>query len=52
MAACRAALEVHARDQSPQQWAMAQNNLGTALGNQAERSEGTEAVRLLGEASL
>lgn len=29
---------------------MTQNNLGTALGNHAARSEGAEAVRLLGEA--
>jgi hypothetical protein len=33
----------------PQVWAMTQNNLGTALRDQARRSDGAEAVRLLNE---
>ena len=38
------------REQLPQDWAGAQNNLGAALRAQARRSEGAEAARLLGEA--
>ena len=38
------------REQLPQAWAATQNNLGIALSDQAGRSEGAEAARLLGEA--
>ncbi len=48
--ACREALKVRTREQSPRQWAMTQNNLGIALRSQGERAEGADGVRLLGEA--
>jgi tetratricopeptide (TPR) repeat protein len=44
------ALESFGRTKSPLNWAMTQNNLGSALAVQAGRSEGADAVRLLGEA--
>jgi tetratricopeptide (TPR) repeat protein len=50
VAACPEALKVYTRDQSPQGWAMTQNNLGVALRSQGERAEGADGVRLLGEA--
>jgi len=46
----RRALGILTKEQSPQDWAATQNNLGTALRDQAGRSEGAEAQRLLGEA--
>jgi len=48
--AYREALKVRTREQFPQDWAATQNNLGIALCDQAGRSEGAEAVRLLNEA--
>ena len=39
--ACRAALGEFTRDRAPLDWAMAQNNLGNALGALAEREGGT-----------
>src|SRR5262245_28830587 len=50
VAACREALKVFTREQSPQDWAATQNNLGNALIRRGERAEGAEGVRLLGEA--
>ena len=50
MAAYRAALEVYTREQLPQDWAMTQNNLGTALSDQGIRTGGAEGRRLLAEA--
>src|SRR5262249_56036748 len=49
-AAWREALKVYTREHLPQQWAATQNNLGTALSSQGERSVGEESARLLGEA--
>jgi hypothetical protein len=46
----RAAQRVYTRQAAPANWATAQNNLGTALGDQARLAEGAEQVRLLGEA--
>ena len=43
-------LKVYTRKQLPQDWAATQNNLGNALSDQAERSGGAQAARLLGEA--
>ena len=40
LAAYRSALEVYTREQFPQYWATTQTNLGTALTNLAEQSEG------------
>ena len=45
--AYREALKVYTRDALPQDWAMTQNNLGNALGDQALASEGAERARLL-----
>jgi hypothetical protein len=39
-AACRAALEVYTREQLPQDWAMAQHNLGLVLRALAGRAKG------------
>jgi tetratricopeptide (TPR) repeat protein len=50
VAAHREALKVYTREESPQQWAMTQNNLGAVLSSQGERAEGADGVRLLGEA--
>ena len=47
VAAYRSALEVHTREQLPQDWARTQNNLGIALKEQAIRSEGAKARELL-----
>ena len=47
--AARKALKVYTREQLPQDGAVTLNNLGTALSDQAGRSEGAEAVRLLNE---
>src|SRR5262249_48110566 len=44
------ALEVYTRQEFPRDWAMTQNNLGTALHDQALRSSGLEAVQLLADA--
>ena len=44
------ALKVYNHRQSPQQLAMTQYNLGSALMLQGERSDGEKGVRLLGEA--
>ena len=38
VAAYRQALEVYTRETLPQQWAMTQNNLGNALGDQGIRT--------------
>ena len=46
----RAALQVYGREQTPMDWAMTQNNLGTALSDQADLAEGEEQARLLVEA--
>ena len=43
-AAHRSALQVYTREQLPQDWAATQNNLGVALCNLGERSEGAEAA--------
>jgi tetratricopeptide (TPR) repeat protein len=43
-------LEVHTREQLPQDWAMTQNNLGTALADLAGRSEGAQAGAYLEQA--
>jgi tetratricopeptide (TPR) repeat protein len=44
VAAYRAALEVWTRERIPLQWAMAQNNLGNALGTLGARENGTERL--------
>ena len=48
--AYRSALEVHTREQLPQDWATTQNNLGRALSDQAARTEGPKGAELLAEA--
>ena len=50
MAAYRAALEVFTRDDYPLAWAAAQNNLATALVDQAEREPDAVAAALLHQA--
>jgi tetratricopeptide (TPR) repeat protein len=50
VAAYRLALEVYTRAAAPADWAMTQNNLGNALGGQANLAEGDERARLLAEA--
>ncbi len=50
MTAYRNALEVYTRDALPQDWAMTQNNLGTALSEQGIRTGGPEGAGLLAEA--
>ena len=44
------ALKVYTREQLPQDWARTQNNLGNALGDLADRSEGPRAAQLLDQA--
>ncbi len=44
------ALAIFTREQSPQNWAMTQNNLGIALWAQGERVSGAESLKLLTEA--
>ena len=39
----------YSRIRSPHEWAMAQHNLGFALGEEAKQSQGAEATRLLNE---
>jgi hypothetical protein len=48
-AAYRGALEVHTRNQLPQQWAMTQNHLGLVLRDLGMRAEGGESLRYLNE---
>ena len=48
--AYRSALEVFTKADLPQGWAMTQNNLGGALGNQAARTEGSKGAELLAQA--
>jgi hypothetical protein len=43
-------LEVRTREQLPQNWATTQNNLGTALRDQADRTEGPKGAELLAQA--
>ena len=50
VSAYRSALEVRAREQLPQDWAMTQNNLGTALRDQADRTAGPKGAELLAQA--
>ena len=50
MSAYRSALEVYTREQLPQNWALTQNNLGNALRDQADRTEGTKGAELLAQA--
>jgi len=50
VAAFQAALNEYTREETPEEWAMTQNNLGSALVAQAERNEGPQAGRLLSEA--
>jgi tetratricopeptide (TPR) repeat protein len=49
-AACRSALEVKTRAQLPQDWAATQNNLGNALLDLGERTEGVEGIKNLRDA--
>ena len=48
--AYRDVLTIYTKEQLPQQWAMAQNNLGNVLGNQGVRMGGVAGTRLLAEA--
>jgi hypothetical protein len=50
VSALRSALEVYTREQLSQDWAMTQNNLGTALSNLADRTEGPKGAELLAQA--
>ena len=43
---CQGTLALNPREKSPQDWAMTQNNLGTALNEQGLRSEGAKATEL------
>jgi len=45
--AFRDALKVYTHEDSPQKWAATQNNLGSALKEQAQRTKGLQAVSLL-----
>ena len=49
--AYRSALEVYTRADLPQQWAMAQNNLGTALQQEGMSSQGNPSATLLNQAA-
>jgi hypothetical protein len=49
--AFRAALEVRTKTDMPQDWASTQNNLGEALFDQGERSNGSAAEGILSEAA-
>lgn len=49
--AYRSALEVYAREQLPQQWAMTQHNLGNALRDQGTRTGGSQGNELLAQAA-
>ncbi len=46
----QAALRIYTEADHPVQWAMTQNNLGIALGNQGSRMGGDAGAKLLGEA--
>jgi hypothetical protein len=50
VSAYRSALEVYTREQLPQNWAATQNNLGLALRDQADRTEGSKGAELLAQA--
>src|SRR5438093_12079175 len=47
MAAYRAALEVYTREQSPQDWAMTQNNLGNVFSALGARASGEQGAQYL-----
>ena len=50
VSACQNALQVYTREKFPQEWAKAQNNLGSALLSHSRRMPGAEGVRLEVEA--
>jgi len=50
-AAYRSALEVYTREQAPQAWALAENELGVALTEQASLTIGARATELLAQAA-
>ncbi len=43
-------MEVYTREQFPQKWALNQNNLGLALADQVDQTEGAKSSELLAQA--